>query len=180
MLSLKVPLTEERFDDEKQEFVEPDFYTLELEHSLFTLSKWESFFEKPFLGKEEKTTEQILWYVNAMIQSENPPEGILQRLSQQDLEAINEYITAKMTATVFREQKKGGSRETITAELIYYWMIALNIPFECQYWHLNRLLTLVEVCNQKNAPAKKMSKAEAAAEQRRLNAQRRAEMQSQG
>lgn len=183
MLDLKVPLTEEGFNDETEEFVEPEVYVLKLQHSLVSLSKWESFFEKPFLGDAEKTPEQVLWYVNAMIVEENPPAGILQRLSQENLQDINTYIHAKMTATTFREQKKDGKKETISAELIYYWMIALNIPFECQYWHLNRLLTLIELCNLKNAPEKKLSKAEMVdrqREMRELNAKRRAEAKSKG
>ena len=183
MLTLKVPLTSEGFDHEKEEFVEPEFFFLALEHSLVSLSKWESFFEKPFLGKDKKTDEQLLWYVSAMIETKNPPAGILQELSQSHLLEIDEYIAAKMTATTFRETKKGSNKETITAELIYYWMIALNIPFECQYWHLNRLLTLIEVCNLKNAPEKKLSKAEMLERQREmreLNAKRRAELGSKG
>lgn len=183
MLTLKVPLTAEGFNNETEEFIEPDYHVLKLEHSLVSLSKWESFFEKPFLGKDEKTTEEILWYVSAMVLDENPPEGILQRLSESNLEEINSYINAKMTATTFPNQKKETSRETITAELIYYWMIALNIPFECQHWHLKRLLTLVEVCNVKNTPPKKLSKAdmeERNRQMRELNAKRRAEMGSKG
>lgn len=180
MLTLAVPLTAEGFNEETEEFVDPDVFVLRMEHSLVSLSKWESFFETPFLGEQEKTTEQILWYVNAMILDENPPAGILQKLTQENLEEINAYIAAKMTATTFRQSQKKGGREIITAELIYYWMISLNIPFECQYWHLNRLLTLVEVCNLKNAPAKKMSKAEIAQQQRELNAKRRAEMNTKG
>ena len=183
MLTLEIPLEAEGFNNDTSEFIPPKVYLLELEHSLVSLSKWESFFEKPFLAKEEKTSEEILWYVTAMIQSKNPPEEILQKLSQSDLESINTYLTAKMTATTFPLKKKGGRGETITAELIYYWMIALNIPFECQYWHLNRLLTLIEVCNVKNAPDRKMSKSEML-EQRRLaqemNAKRRAEMGTKG
>lgn len=179
MLSLVVSLTDEGFNDKTQEFVEGDGFVLQLEHSLVSLSKWESFFEKPFLGGVEKTQEETLWYVGAMIQTENPPAGILEKLSSVNLNEINSYIGAKMTATTFHGEK-GNSKEIITAELIYYWMIALSIPFECQYWHLNRLLTLVKVCNLKNAPAKKMSSAEAARQRKELNDKRRAEMGSKG
>lgn len=180
MLTLKIPLTEESFDDEKLEFIEPEYFPLQFEHSLASLSKWESKFEKPFLSDNEKTTEEILWYYEAMLLTENPPAGILGRLSEADYVLINEYINAKMTATTFREQAKTGPRSIITAELIYYFMVALNIPFECQHWHLKRLLTLIEVCNQKNAPAKKMSPEEQAREMRALNERRRAEMGTRG
>jgi len=179
MLIINVPLEPESFDEEKEEFVVKTF-PLALEHSLVSLSKWESKFEKPFLSENEKTVEEILWYVGAMTLTKNPPEEILQKLSQENLVAINEYINAKMTATTFREKNNMPSREIITAELVYYWMIALNIPIECQHWHLKRLLTLVEVCNLKNAPEKKMSPAELAAKHREVNAKRRAELGTKG
>lgn len=182
MLTIRVPLSE-ALDEATSTFIVTASDTLNLEHSLVSLSKWESFFEKPFLGKQDKSEEEMLWYVNAMILTPNPPEGILQRLSKDNWVALNEYISAKMTATTFREDKKNPSKEIITAELIYYWMITLNIPFECQHWHLNRLLTLVNVCNLKNAPQRKLSKAEQAQQAQRnreLNAQRRAELGTKG
>lgn len=179
MLTLLVPITPEGFNDRTQEFVPPETYELELEHSLSSLSKWESFFKKPFLGNNEKTTEETLWYVAAMVTSENPPEGILGKLSKENFDQIHEYIVDKQTATWFRETKSN-SREVITAEIIYYWMVSLQIPFECQYWHLNRLLTLIQVINEKNQPAKKMSPREAAQKQRELNALRRKQMGSNG
>lgn len=179
MLEIVLQL-EEGFSDASNEFFNLSEVRVELEHSLVSLSKWESKFEKPFLGGKDKTSAELLWYIGAMVLTPNLPEGILHRLSEQNVAEINAYINAKMTATWFSEEQNKPSTEIITAEIIYYWMIALNIPFECQYWHLNRLLTLVQVCNRKNAPAKKMSKNEILARQRMLNAQRRAELGTKG
>jgi len=175
-------LGDELFDEENSTFFRPELGYLELEHSLVSLSKWESFWEKPFLGKDEKTDEEALWYVQAMIQGDYDPI-LLEHLSQENLEEVNDYIGKKMTATWFSdtEDTKKNS-EIITAEIVYYWMIALGIEWECQYWHLNRLLTLIKVVNAKNQPEKKPGRptADAMAERRRLNEQRRAQANSKG
>ncbi len=171
---------DEMFDEGTETFVRQGGTVVELEHSLVSLSKWESKFEKPFLGKDEKTGEEVLGYIEAMILNE-VPEGILSKLSDDNVAEINKYIDAKMTATWFREAPGAPqTREVITSELIYYWMIAFEIPWEAQYWHLNRLFTLVRVCNLKQAKPKKMSRSEAAARQRELNAQRRAQLGTKG
>ena len=180
MLTIKVSLTE-LFDEEKQEFVEGVTFDLKLEHSLVSLSKWESNFEKPFL-KTNKTSDQTLWYVQAMTLNDEVPPEVFSKFSKENYEAVNAYINAQMTATIITQPQgqRPPSREVITAEIIYHWMITLNIPFECQYWHLNRLLTLIQVCNIKSSTPKKMGKRDAMAQQRALNAQRKASMGTRG
>lgn len=170
----------EAYDEASETFVIQGGTVVELEHSLVSLSKWESKFEKPFLGKVEKSTEEIMAYIEAMVLNEIPP-GILSRLSEGNVSEINNYIDAKMTATWFRDTPGApASREVITAELIYYWMVSFQIPWEAQYWHLNRLFTLIRVCNLKNAKPQKMSKGEAARRNRELNQQRKAQLGTQG
>lgn len=180
MLTVKVPLSDELFDNSTQQFVDGETFELQLEHSLVSLSKWESFFEKPFLGPEEKTFEETMWYIEAMTMTPDVPPDVYRKLSQQNMDEITKYVDAKMTATWFKAEASKRQTEIITAEIIYYWMISLNIPFECQYWHFNRLMTLVQVINQKNAPEKKLSRAELAARNRQLNAERKAKLGTSG
>jgi len=180
MLTIVVPGVE-MFDEKSQEFITKDDVTLDLEHSLISLSKWESIYEKPFLGKGERTSEEILGYVKAMTLTSNVPDAVFLKLSEDNVMAINKYIDSKMTATWFSEPPGApASRDVITAELIYYWMITFQIPFECEKWHLNRLFTLIRVCNIKQAKPTKMSRSEIAARNRELNAQRRAQLGTKG
>ena len=168
MLQIKIPLTDEGWDEEKQEFVEPTYKILQLEHSLISLSKWESKW-------------QVVDYIKFMTITKNVDDEIYDKLSNKNIEEINKYIEAPMTATTFSKEQTGKfSKEIITSELIYYWMIALNIPFECQKWHINRLLTLIRVCNVKNQPGKKMSKSEILSRNAALNAARRQQLNTRG
>lgn len=175
MLVIEIP-KRDFWDEEKEEFVYSEPFTLELEHSLVSLAKWEAIWEKPFLGPKEKTTEEIVGYINCMTVSPNVPPEIYQRLTDENLTAVNQYINAKMTATTFNrpDGPKKTNNSIITAEIVYYWMISLQIPIEFEHWHLSRLFTLIEVCNEKNAPPKKQSRRDMVSERKRINAQRRA------
>ena len=180
MLEITIPETEQ-WDELKQEFIYTKEQTLQLEHSLVSLSKWESKWCKPFLSKEDKTFEETIDYIRCMTLNRHIPDEVYGCLTRSSIKQINEYISAPMTATRFNKDVTGrGSREQITSELIYYWMIALNIPFECQKWHLNRLLTLIRVCNLKNQPSKKMSRREIMSRNAALNAARRKQLGTNG
>ena len=181
MLQITVPVSPEGWDEKKQEFIEPKVQILQLEHSLISLSKWESKWCKPFLSSKEKTSEETMDYIKCMTITQNVDPDVYNHLTAKNIEEINNYIYAPMTATTFSEDRNGKSnREIITSELVYYWMVALQIPFECQKWHLNRLLTLIRVCNVKNQPPKKMSKRDVMNRNAALNAARRKQFNSNG
>ncbi len=180
MLEITVP-AKEIYDEFRGEFIYTNEKTLRLEHSLVSMSKWESKWNKPFLGKDEKTVEETIDYIRCMTLTQNVDPNIYYALSQQNFLDIKKYIEAPMTATTFSKIQNGKkSNEIVTSEIIYYWMIALNIPMECQKWHLNRLLTLVEVCNIKNSPQKKMSRREIMSTNAALNAARRKKLHTKG
>lgn len=182
MLTIRIG-EKEHFNDETERFVLMGGTEIQLEHSLVSLSKWESEWEKPFLSSNDKTTEETIGYIRAMTLTPNVPPEIYEELTPKNLEDINQYMAAKMSATWFRETPGGKpNREIVTAEIIYYWMTSLQIPFECQTWHLNRLFTLIKVHNQKNAPNKKSTRSQAdiIAERNRLNAERKAAHNTKG
>lgn len=180
MLLIKIPASES-WDEQKEMFVEtaPE-QVLQLEHSLVSISKWESKWKKPFMTKNEKTYEETMDYIKCMTITQNVKDETYNRLTLTNINTINDYIKDEMTATTFNTLQQSGGRETITSELVYYWMISLNIPMECQKWHINRLLTLIRVCNVKNTPPKKMNKREIASRYASLNAARRQQLNSRG
>lgn len=180
MLRLSI-VTTEGYDEINSEFVDGVAVEVELEHSLVSLSKWESKHEKPFLSEEKLSNELLMDYIRMMVLGDDPGENVWSKMSPGNIQEIQTYINAKMTATWFNDpQTPSPAREVVTAEIIYYWMIASGIPFECQDWHLNRLLTLIKVCNIKNQPKKKMSGAESVAMRAELNRQRRQASGSSG
>mgnify|MGYP000488904345 CR=1 FL=1 len=180
MLQLTIPAGEQ-YDEIKQEFIRTNGCTLQLEHSLVSLSKWESKWCKPFFTKDDKTYEETIDYIRCMTITANVKPEVYYALTNENVTEVTKYINNPMTATSFSNRKRGSiSREQITSELIYYWMIALQIPFECQKWHLNRLLTLIKVCNIKNSPPKKRSKRDIMSRNTALNAARRKQLNTRG
>lgn len=180
MLHITVPANT-LWDEVNNEFIYVKEQTLVLEHSLVSVSKWESKWCKPFLSKQEKTREETTDYVRCMTITQNVNPEVYKCLTSENMLRINEYIDSPMTATWFsKEESRRSSSEQVTSEIIYYRMISNNIPFECQKWHLNKLLTLIRVCNVKNRPPKKMSRKEILSRNAALNAARRKRMRSNG
>ena len=180
MLQITVP-AETFYDEVREEFVYGKEQTLRLEHSLVSLSKWESRWHKSFLFTKNKTDEELLDYIKCMTLTQNVSPDVYNRLSKENANEIRRYIDDPMTATVVRETKKGkGNGRILTAELIYYYMISFNIPVEFEKWHLNRLLTLIRVCDAESKPAKKRSVTDIMRDNAKLNAERRKLLNSKG
>lgn len=172
---------DEIYDPEANLFETFNSIILDLEHSLLSLSKWESKYQKPFLSIGDKTTEEIFGYLKAMVVTPEVDLDVLYKLSQQHVDKIQEYIDSNQSATTFGSMpERRGPGEVITSELIYYWMVAFNIPFECEHWHLNRLFSLIRICNIKNTSPKKMSRGEMASRNKEINDQRRRELNTTG
>lgn len=188
MLRITIPARDsiELWDEKNQRFLsKPPIKetTLQLEHSLVSVSKWEQKWHKPFLSDKSKTDEEVKDYVRCMTLTQNVDPAVYDYLTSENYNDIDAYIENPMTATWFSESKKKGAiehEEVITNEIVYYWMISYGIPFECQKWHFNHLLTLIKVCGVKNEPPEKMSKEEIMARNARLNAERRARMNTKG
>ena len=164
------------WDQANERFVKIGVSELHLEHSLDSISKWEGKWKKPFFSREEKTAEETLDYIKCMTLDENVNDAVYQLLTPEMGEAIGSYISDPMTATTFTDRQTHRSREIVTAEIIYFNMVAYNIPPEYAFWHINKLLALIRVCSIKNGGEKKMSSAEAARYQRDLNEKRLAAM----
>lgn len=180
MLQVTIPAAE-YFDEKTGEFSSIRETRLQLEHSLISVAKWEAKWQKPFIGKDDKTLDECVDYVRCMTLTPNVNPLVYRFLTESNFRQINAYIDAPMTATTFSEQEnKQFNRDVITAEIVYYWMVALNIPFECQKWHLNRLITLIRVCNVKNSPSKKMGRREVMERNRALNEARRKKLNTKG
>lgn len=180
MLQIYVPGVD-GWDEVKEEFVSLPGTNLVLEHSLISISKWESKWHIPFLGKDQKTPEQVIDYVKCMTITPNVKAEVYDCLTKENIDQVMAYIEDPMTATTITDRNgRRASREVVTSELIYYWMVALEIPFECQKWHINRLMMLIQICSIKNQPDKKMSKKSTAQQNAMLNAARRHKSHTRG
>lgn len=181
MLLIHVPETE-LFDESTDRFINVKPQTLKLEHSLLSISKWESKWNKAFLTDSKKTKEELLDYIKCMSLSPVSNNYVFLALSNDNIEEIAEYINSPMTATHvnFANDKKSAKKEIMTSELIYYYMIQANIPFECEKWHINRLFALLKVCAAKNAPKQKTNTPSVARSQAALNAARKAKYKTRG
>lgn len=182
MLKIIIPAFEQ-YDERNEEFINVKEQSLQLEHSLVSLSKWESKWCKSFLSKkDEKTTEEVIDYIRCMTITQHVNPITYMRLTEEHITKIQEYIEAPMTATTIATNERTINREIITAEIIYYWMVTLNIPFECQKWHLNKLLTFINVCMIKNQDPKKnkLNRKDLLARNAALNAQRKKALNTKG
>ena len=180
MLTILVPETE-LYDEQKNEFIQIKEQTLVLEHSLVSIAKWESKWKKSYLSTKNKTYEETIDYIKCMTITKNVNPLIYRSLNREALESINRYINDPMTATYFSERDEHPSGPSIiTAEIVYYWMISLNVPMECQKWHFNRLIALIKVCNIKNNPGRKMSRREILTRNQALNEERKRKYNTRG
>lgn len=187
MLTITIKKKEDAWDPVSETFESLDRdWTIQLEHSLISISRWEAIHKKPYLSNDEKKTpDEILDYIRCMTITPNADPHIYKFLSKENLKDIEQYINDPHTATWFNDRATGGRgskmrSEVLTSELIYYYMIANDIPWEAQKWHINRLLTLIRVCGVKNEGGGKMSKKDILSRNSALNKARRMAMGSKG
>lgn len=174
---------QEFYDEDTETFVTEPATILKLEHSLLSVSKWESKWKKVFLdeSKGKRSIEESVDYIRCMTINKCVPDDVYSRIRHIDMAKVDAYINDPMTATWFSKSRNGpSSHEKVTSEIIYYWMIINNIPFECEKWHLNRLMTLIQVCEIKQGKQKMMSQKDILAQNKAINAARRAKHHSRG
>lgn len=183
MTEIKITINDvnDKWDPRIDEFVTIKGQTITLVHSLISIHKWESKWKKPYLSKKEKTTEETIDYIRCMTLEKDVNPDIYYYISSEDYDRISKYIEDPMSATTFNDYRNNGhSNDIITAEVIYFLMIQYGIPMEFRKWHFNQLMTLIRVCEIKGGNGPKMSEREILANNKKLNAQRRAMMHSKG
>lgn len=181
MLTLVIP-DREYYNENTEEFFVVKGATLKMEHSLVSVSKWESRYKKPFISKEQKTLAELIYYAKCMTITQNVNPAVYRNITKENLKTMNDYIEDTMTATFFSGTNDKPNNRIITSELIYCWMIQLQIPVEFQRWHLNRLITLIKVCNEENTPPdkRKMSQRDLMARNDALNEERKKMLKTRG
>lgn len=179
MLEIEIP-GREFYDEERNEFFDTKPVTLRLEHSLVSISKWEAKWKKPFLTREPHSLEETRDYVRCMTLNQHVDPAVYRALTPENVDEVAEYISAELTATTIHDTTAKPTREIVTSEVMYYWMIVYNIPIEAQKWHLSRFLTLVRICSIKNAPPKKMSRQAILRRNTKLNEARRKKLGTRG
>lgn len=181
MIVIHIP-EQELWNENESRFIHVNASDIKLEHSLYSIAEWESKWNKSFFLKEEKTEEETMDYIKKMVLNDVDP-NVFYCINRDILKQIYDYINAPMTATKIRSNGQNANKPSstyITSEIIYYWMVNLNIPLECETWHINRLITLIRVCQIKSQPQKKLSNQETIARYAKLNAERRAALKSKG
>lgn len=170
----------EIYDEEKEMFIDVNEYNLTLEHSLLSISKWESKWHVPYITKKEKTSEQVLDYIRCMNTGKPIPEEVYNYIPGEELDKIVKYINDPMTATTVKTRNNEQNREILTSEVIYYYMFECNIPKECERWHINRLMTLIGVFGVKRDTGTKLSRSEAIARNKMINERNKAKYHTRG
>lgn len=169
----------EAYNSETNEFVSIKGKTYKLEHSLISISKWESKWHRPFLSPTDgpRTPAETLDYVRCMCINDEIPESVLPYISRDEMDKIMKYINDPMTATTFSKRRKQraarNSSTFVTSEVLYWQMSMFSIPYKCEQWHLNRLLTLLRVCEEKGQTPQKMSERDILRQYASANAARR-------
>ena len=180
---LELTVEGELYDESENEFITVGPRTVRFEHSLLSVSKWEQIYKKPFLADNDKSDEEIYHYFELMVVDANVPTNFISRLSNENIEEINELITDSATATWFSNNKiTRPSTQTYTSELIYYWVFSLGISIEVELWHINRLLTLIRIYEAQNDKQSSTNKKTVPnmADRRALNEQRRRQYNTKG
>ena len=170
----------ELFDSERRMFIQVKPQKLVLEHSLISISKWEAKHHKMYLETKDKTGLELLDYIKCMTINGDVPDVVYYALSEQNFNDILTYMEDPMTASSVYNPPRKNHQERVSSELIYYWMIQYGIPFECEKWHINRLLMLINICSRKSSTLSKADKQ--AMDQRRaaINAERKAKLHTKG
>ena len=176
VLKILIPGKED-WDEANQCFIYSKDTVLNLKHSLVSIAKWETNWNISFLdkfGKKETTVEQVLDYIRCMTINQNIDPNVYKCLTNKNVEDVFTYIGSSMTATTFSDHLKPGRKRIVTSELVYSWMIDFGVPFQCEKWPFDRLITLLRVCEAEHREHKKGSTSSAMKRNRDIKQRNRA------